>query len=105
CGIEVAHRVTSSFVVAQDVGDQLCSGAVGAFAFSGLIGAIHPEAQSLVHVEFHCCLVMRTIDRPSHMPKISIARRFKMDDPRPERLQSPEAGLPKSLSHGPGPSM
>jgi hypothetical protein len=61
-GVQVAHRVAASFVLAEDFGDQVSFRAVGVFVCSVFIGAIDREAESSVHAEFHGEVSWEAID-------------------------------------------
>jgi hypothetical protein len=51
--VEVPHSVARSFVVTQDVSDQLVSREVGIVFFLVFVGAIDPKPESLFHAKVH----------------------------------------------------
>jgi hypothetical protein len=51
--IQAAESISPSFVLSQDLRDELTFGEIGMVPFYVLIGHIDPEPQCFVHSQFH----------------------------------------------------
>ena len=52
--IEIAHRISTSFVLPQNLSYELTFGEINVIGFYVVVGDIDPEPQGLVHSDFHC---------------------------------------------------